>query len=302
MPRRRFLAALGMPAVVGLASPAPVKAPAPLAFSTLGCPRWDWRTIRAQASAMGYAGIEVRGIQDELDLTRCPPFQPASVATTLKELDAAGLHIVGLGSSVKLHESDPGVRWAELDSGRRYIDLAHRLQAPYVRVFGDRIDPARPRETSVERVVDGLRVLGRHAAGSQVTVLIESHGDFTDSPTLAAILREVSLPQVALLWDAHHTVVAGKESPAQTWQRIGPYVRHVHLKDSRPEGKDVHYVLTGAGTVPVRDTVRLLAANGYPGFYSFEWEKRWHPELEEPEIAFPQFALVMTEYLSSSRP
>jgi hypothetical protein len=37
----------------------------------------------------------------------------------------------------------------------------------------------------------------------------------------------------------------------------------------------------------------------YTGSYSFEWEKVWHPELEEPEIAFPDYARVMREYLSA---
>jgi hypothetical protein len=58
-------------------------------------------------------------------------------------------------------------------------------------------------------------------------------------------------------------------------------------------------VLTGAGTVPVRDQVRLLNAAGYKGYYGFEWEKGWHPEIEEPEVAFPHFVRTIREYLSS---
>ena len=35
--------------------------------------------------------------------------------------------------------------------------------------------------------------------------------------------------------------------------------------------------------------VSLLKAGGYDGYYSFEWEKWWHPELAEPEVAFPAY-------------
>ena len=35
--------------------------------------------------------------------------------------------------------------------------------------------------------------------------------------------------------------------------------------------------------------MKLLEEDGYPGYYSLEWEKRWHPELEEPEIVFPAY-------------
>ena len=38
---------------------------------------------------------------------------------------------------------------------------------------------------SSRRVIDGLRTLGEHAKGSGVAVIIESHGDFTDAPSLA---------------------------------------------------------------------------------------------------------------------
>jgi sugar phosphate isomerase/epimerase len=56
-------------------------------------------------------------------------------------------------------------------------------------------------------------------------------------------------------------------------------------------------VLTGRGQVPVKRQVAALAGIGYTGSYSFEWEKVWHPDIEEPEIAFPDYARVMREYL-----
>jgi hypothetical protein len=43
--------------------------------------------------------------------------------------------------------------------------------------------------------------------------------------------------------------------------------------------------------------VEALARAQYKGFYSFEWEKRWHPEIEEPAVAFAQFATVVSGYL-----
>jgi hypothetical protein len=58
--------------------------------------------------------------------------------------------------------------------------------------------------------------------------------------------------------------------------------------------------LTGTGTVPVRRQVEALQKIRYRGFYSFEWEKRWHPEIEEPEVAFAQYATVVSGYLNGS--
>jgi sugar phosphate isomerase/epimerase len=302
MTRRRFLssvaAAAAAPAIVRAVRQKPRY---PIAFSTLGCPKWPWPRVLEQASALGYAAIELRGIEGEMDLTKRPEFASGRIAQTMKDLKALGLTISDLGASARMHESDPKVRAAQLDEGRRFIDLAARLSVPYVRVFGDRVPKGEAKADTIPRVVDGLRTLGEHARGSGVAVIIESHGDFADSPSLGEILSRVALPNVALLWDAHHTFVLGKEEPAVTYKMLGSYVRHTHLKDSVPEGETARkYVLTGAGNVPVKETVGVLVRNGYKGFYCYEWEKAWHPTIEEPEVAFPHYAELMARYLSEA--
>jgi sugar phosphate isomerase/epimerase len=272
----------------------------PIAFSTLGCPKWEWKTILEHAAAQGYSGIELRGIQGEMDLTKRPEFSPTQLKTSLKDISALELRITDLGASTRLHEFEPAKRAAAIDEGKRFIDLAHRLGTPYVRVFGDKVLPGQSRAATIERVIAGMRELGEYAKGSGVAVIIESHGDFADSPSLLGILKGSEMATTGLLWDAHHTFVSGKEQPADTFKQLGRYVRHTHLKDSQPAADGVRYVLTGKGTVPVRETVRVLAAGGYRGYYCFEWEKVWHPEIEEPEIAFPHYAKVMREYLSEA--
>jgi hypothetical protein len=59
-------------------------------------------------------------------------------------------------------------------------------------------------------------------------------------------------------------------------------------------------VLTGEGEVPVQTQVQVLAKAGYKGYYGFEWEKKWHPEIEEPEVAFPHFAKTVGRYLQAA--
>jgi sugar phosphate isomerase/epimerase len=299
--RRRFLgglaAAAAAPALALRASAASGTAPArlPICFSTLGCPDWDWDRILREAERLGYAAVELRGLRGDLDLPARPEFRGARLHASRSQLTGRGLEVVALGASAELHDPDERKRAAHLDEGRRFVDLAEALRARYVRVFGDELVPGEARAATVERIARGLRALAAHARGSGVTILLESHGDFVRAPALLEVLRAVDLPQVGLLWDAHHTFVAGHEPPADTFRALGPLVRHVHLKDSRGGAE---YVLTGEGTVPVRDTVRVLAAGGYAGVYSFEWEKTWHPEIAAPEVAFPHYARVMGGYLA----
>lgn len=269
----------------------------PLGFSTLGCPTWPWPRILDFAAEHQFASIELRGILTNMDLTKVPEFAPEHIRDARAQLEAHGLFVSCLGASAHMHEMDPVKHAAQLDEARRFIDLAQALRAPYVRVFGNEYVPGVSRAEMLAHIASALRDLGDYARGKGVTVIIESHGDFTDSPALLEILQKADSPQVALLWDAHHTFVSGKEQPEDTVRQLGRYIRHTHLKDSVPAGNDRRYVLTGTGEVPVKRQIAALAKIGYRGLYSFEWEKRWHAEIEEPEVAFAQYARVAAGYL-----
>jgi sugar phosphate isomerase/epimerase len=298
--RRVFLTAL----TAGVAAPALLRArPAkryPIAFSTLGCPAWSWKTILEQADRLGYAALELRGVMGEMDLTKVPELTGSRLADTRKDLSALDLVIADLGASARMHEREAGIRAAQFDEGRRFIDLAHALGVKYVRMFGDKIPEGERREDVMTRVVEGFQQMAAHARTAGVVVLMESHGDFTKSTDLVAITSAVGSEAFALLWDAHHTFVAAGEAPADTYAALGRFVRHTHLNDSKADGTGRRYVLTGAGEVPIKAQVSVLAKAGYTGYYGFEWEKRWHPEIEDPEVAFPHYARTVGEYLAEA--
>jgi sugar phosphate isomerase/epimerase len=297
--RRTFITALA----TAVAAPAIIRARStaryPIAFSTLGCPAWSWKTILDTADKLGYAAIELRGVAGEMDLPKVPELSGTLLATTKKDLAALGIVVSDLGASAVMHETG-AARDKALDEGRRFIDLAHAMGVKYVRMFGDKMPPDQRRKDVIARVIEGFQQMAAHAKPAGVTVLMETHGDFTHSNDIETVRSGVASDAFALLWDAHHTFVAGHEAPAETYAALGKWVRHTHLKDSKPEGADHRYVLTGTGEVPVRTQVQVLAGAGYKGFYCFEWEKKWHPEIEEPEIAFPHYAKTMTQYLKDA--
>ena len=310
MDRRRFLTTAGATAAVlagcarsGMSPPAAptnVRAASgarlPIGFSTLGTPAWGWLQILDFAAAHGFAAVELRGILQAMDLSKVPELQPDRLAQAKRELASRGLVVPCLGASINLHEQDRTKRAAAMAETRRFIDLAQALGTPYVRVFGNEYPKGMARDAVLAYIAGGLRELGEYARPRNVTIILETHGQFTDSPTLLELMKRADSPAVAILWDAHHTFVGG-EQPEATVAQIGRYIRHTHLKDSVPAGNDRRYVLTGEGDVPVRRQVEALAKTGYRGFYSFEWEKRWHPELPAPEIAIAQFATVVSGYL-----
>ena len=87
-----------------------------LSFSTLGCPDWSFETILNFAVNNGYDGIEIRGIQRELDLLKCAEFSSKeNIASTRKLIEDKKIKIVGLGSSAAMHHADPTERKKNLD-------------------------------------------------------------------------------------------------------------------------------------------------------------------------------------------
>ena len=306
--RRQFLqmmsSALLAPVVLGERGAGETKASRiPLAFSTLGCPGWEWKKILNFAVEHGFAAVELRGLEGKLDLPAHPLFAPDRIDQTRKEIRTSRLQIACVSSSANLYMEDPTKRAKELADARRFIDLASALEAPLVRVFGGKAESDKnpmPDEATKARVATGLRDLGSYAGPRGVIVIIESHDHFTASPTLKNVLRQADSEHVGLLWDAHHTFATSNEDPEFTVKQLGPWIRHTHLKDSIGSGEDRKYVLTGRGNVPIARQIEALRSIGYKGFYCFEWEKLWHPDIQEPEIAIADYAHVVGDCLGNA--
>jgi sugar phosphate isomerase/epimerase len=243
----------------------------PLAFSTLGCPGWDLEQILSGARVSGYGAVELRGYLDAIDVTLAGPFLPERRAETRSRFADSGIAICCIGSSATVGKGD-----AELPHLRACAELARDLACPYVRIFGGKRTPESP---------ETLRAFGDIAAQHGIALVLETHDDFSTGASVASLLAEAAHPDVFALWDLHHPLRLG-ESPDETFAAIGAATRHVHVKDGLPGG----YTLLGDGDVPVKAMLDLLLASGYTGAISLEWEKRWHPELPGPEVAFPQYA------------
>jgi sugar phosphate isomerase/epimerase len=276
----------------------------PISFSTLGCPAWSLGKILEFAEQYGFAAIELRGLEGNLDLPSHAAFSAQNIEQTKRSIASHGLRIACVSSSTSLHESDPAKRNHEVADACRFIDLATSLESPYVRVFGNAPDsekPIAPTTKLKELVASGLHELGEYGGRRKVTVLIESHDDFTSSADLGEVLQRADSAHVGLLWDAYHTFVGSNEDPESTVRNLHRWIRHTHLKDSVGTGNDRKYVLTGRGNIPIQRQINSLRSSGYQGFYCFEWEKVWHPDLIDPEIAIPDFARVVGGYLRQKR-
>jgi sugar phosphate isomerase/epimerase len=117
---------------------------------------------------------------------------------------------------------------------------------------------------------------------------VETHDSFASGEILADVLSNA--PQdVGVIWDTLNPIVAG-EPTDRTFAAIADRVVHVHIKDGGVPPDLEENRLLGDGHVPVGAIVRMLAARGYEGWLSVEWEKLWQPQIPDADVALPQYA------------
>ncbi len=298
-----FLKAAAFPSFAGAHS-GPANIPGKniplLSFSTLGCPDWTFARILDFAAGHGYKGIELRGILRQLDLTKCPEFSsPESIAASRKLAESKGLSFVDLGSSAELHHADPVTRKNNLDEAKRFIDLAEQLGCPNVRVFPNKLPKDQDRNMTIGLIISGLKELGEYARNTHVRVLMESHGELVHSDDLKRIMEASAGKHVGMVWDIFNMWSATKESPSAVYADLKKYIHHTHIKDGKLSDGKIQLVLLGKGESPIFEAIDILSKDGYKGFYSFEWEKLWNPEIEEPEIALADFPIAIKKHFEA---
>jgi sugar phosphate isomerase/epimerase len=269
-----------------------------LSFTTLGCPDWTLWQIVDNAVQMGYDAVDFRGLQDNLDITAAPEFT-SGLATTRRMFADAGLAISGIAISARYAVVDASELHSQFDETRRNMELAAQLGAKFLRVYGGRVPEGHTVDSILPTLVENLRKIGDEAGQYDVTLVLETHDDWTDSNVFGRLMRQVDHPRVRVLWDLHHPYRTNGESPQMTYANIGSFTASIHVKDSIQTADGGHqYVLLGEGDVPLKAMLDLLVAGGYNGYAILEWEKRWIPELLEPEVAFPQYVTKMREWLA----
>ena len=265
-----------------------------LAFSTLGCPAWSLDQILRAAESNGFDGIEVRGLQDDLDVTGRSEFTGQS-SLTRRKLRDRGLAIACFSTSVVLGSPEPGTGDPAFDEVKRYAQLCAAFDTPFIRVFGGSIGRA-SRASALDAAAAHLLAMADIVRGTRVKIVVETHDDWMRAADMRSLMSAVPSESVGLLWDVNHPFMFLGEAPATTWAETGRWICHTHWKDSRRNPAAPHGFepcLMGEGNVPHRAIYRVLRDGAYGGYLSLEWEKRWHPEIAEPEVAFSQFAEYM---------
>jgi len=273
-----------------------------IGFSSLVCPEWNLPTIVANAAALKFAGVELRGIQGHLHLPAVPAVA-ADPEATKALFQEAGVELVCLGTSASFTSADRrevADRQAEV---RETIELASALGCPFVRVFAGEIPPRGERHSTLARVADALRELAPFAAKHRVEILVENQGDFSRSKDIWFLLDATSHPAVRCCWNPVHGLMVN-ERPTISVPRLGTRISMVHVCDAKLAGPAEleAFVEPGLGQAEVATLVELLRGVGYCGYLMFEWPKLWIASLAEPQIVLPKVQSYLSALVSAKQP
>lgn len=265
-----------------------------LSFSTLGCPNWDLNQVLRNAKEYGFDGIEIRGLKDQLDVSKLPEFTNRS-RETREKFGEADIELICFSSSIRMAEPDQSQRFRHLEELKRYTEICFNFGAPFIRIFGGEIGDL-SWEQAIDQAAATLDQTIRLLNDLDTKIIIETHDDWMAAGHFKALMEQVNSEKVGILWDVNHPYLFIGEAPEETWEKIGNWIYHTHWKDSKIAIDTVmgfEPCLMGEGDLPHEQIYGVLKKGGFDGYLSLEWEKRWHPELPDPEIAFPQYIEYM---------
>jgi sugar phosphate isomerase/epimerase len=226
-------------------------------------PGWTPARVIGVAVSLGFSSVEwASGPGHAIE-------DPEKGSELREQCERAGLHSAGV--SVQ----DPEVTCANPGAAVRHLSLAMELGAPQVRLLAPPYRGGSLRREQ-QRTRAGLDRLVELAAPAGLAVLIEtSPATLAPAPELAAALVEQHPPERAgVLYDPGNMAIEGHLAPGLTVARLGPYLRHVHVKNiawqrTGNAWRWRHATLAG-GVLDWRSIVHWLAAGRYRGLFSID--------------------------------
>ena len=252
------------------------------AFSTLGCPTLSLDGICTVARDFGLEFVEVRAVEERLDLPKLFSEQFGSPEALDQYLKDGELNICCLDTSLKLVENDGKDRKAFLE----FLPWTDAMGAPWLRVFdGGTVDGGLD-DPSYAKAMETLEWWHREkeTGGWNAEIAVETHDCLVQTESCRRLLE--NYPQLRIIWDTHHTWRKGHNSIENSWNQLGQNTCSVHIKDSISQPSRQHpftYVNLGDGEFPLLSTLDLLQENQFRGYVTIEWERLWHPYL--PDIS-----------------
>lgn len=188
-------------------------------------------------------------------------------AALRRMLGAVGLEVVAMNPTyldMNLASPNPGFREESVRQLKEIITLAADLGAPRVVTVAGKRHPLLPTPLdracrwATESIAECLPLAER----LHVELTIENAWNVVDhADALLQLVKELASDQVGVVYDSANSVLL--EPVAAGFEKVRPYLTHVHLSDARP-GAWSHAPI-GTGTVDFAAIHATLVRGGFTG-------------------------------------
>ena len=227
------------------------------------------------AKEIGYGYVEIpvtNFVKEEVADPR------AKAEEVRKELEELGLRLCSFGGYDNFLQPTKEEFDREVEKMRLTLDLAEILGASVIRVYGGRFKEEVPKERWKDLMVEGFKRTLEYAEPKGIKLALDNHGRTTnDADFEVEVIRAVGSKNMGANVDTSNFRWFGHS--LQTVERflkmLMPYALHTHLKDGdgrRGKMRDYTATALGEGEIDVAGFIRDLAASGYQGVYTSEYE------------------------------
>ncbi len=174
-----------------------------------------------------------------------------------------GVQLYNAGVRVHLSQPTAELQRAEFDNIRKWVDVADRIGASHMRVFGGEVPKGASESQAIAWAAEVLKRGAEYAGGKGITLGVENdYGLTTDAGPTIEVVKQAMSPWVGVNADSGNLRTNGYANFAT----LIPYATNVHMKAE----------VSGAnGKKEAADWNRLLGmlgSGGYKGYAALEYE------------------------------
>ena len=202
-----------------------------------------------------------------------------------------GVQIYNAGVRVQLCQPTPELQLSQYENIKKWVDVADRLGASHMRVFGGSIPKGATEQQAIAWAVEVMKRGAAYAGGKGITLGVEDDGGLTTAagPTIE-IVKQADSPWAGINADSGNF----RNDGYSQFEMMLPYVTSVHLKRE---------IAAADGNKEKADWGRLLGMlgkSGYRGYVGSEYEAD-NAETAIPGLAAELRAVVRKMSASETR-
>jgi L-ribulose-5-phosphate 3-epimerase len=229
--------------------------------------------------SMSYADVirmaaDVRA--DGIDLTTywLPDTSDETLFALKRLAYRSAISIYTIGIRARMAQPTPELQSAEVELVRKWLDVAERLGAGHVRVFGGAVPKDATEQQAVAWAVETLQLCAAEAGKRGITIGVEDDGGITtNADRTVEIVKKAASPWVGINLDIGNFP---NDAYAQI-EMCAPYATNVHFKsqvhiDHQNQPADWPRVL------------KILGNAGYRGYLALEYESNDDPLTAVPGL------------------